>query len=96
MRLLVTVATEYQIQISIPAYINSSEFFTITSLYSVRLKIGWMDKITWRYLQIQEKWAGRNSKLNFCVSIYCRSRMQECKDESEIYSYQKIWILHDK
>ena len=55
MCLLVIAATEYQIRICIPAY-NSSEFFTITSLYSVRLKIGWMDKITLKTFTIQENW----------------------------------------
>ena len=53
-------------------------------------------KLLWRHLQIQENWADRNSKLNFCVSIHCSSRMQECKDESEIYNYEQIRILHDK
>ena len=44
MCLLVIAATQNQIQVWIPAY-NSTEFFMITSLYSVRLKIEWMDKI---------------------------------------------------
>ena len=39
MCLLVIAATEYQIQVCIPAH-NSSEFVMITSLYSIRLKIG--------------------------------------------------------
>ena len=95
MCLLVIAATEYQIQVCIPAH-NRSEFVMITSLYSIRLKIGWMAKIALKtFLQIQENWAGRNSKLNVCVSIHCSSRMQECKDESEIYNYQQIRIMHD-
>ena len=50
-----------QIQSGIPACVMSSEYFTRTSLYLVRLKIFEWIKFLRRHLhQIQENWAGRN------------------------------------
>ena len=50
-----------QIQIGIPACAMSSEYFTRTSLYLVRLKIFEWIKFVRRHLhQIQGNWAGRN------------------------------------
>ena len=63
----------------------SSEFFTTTPLYSVRLKYLLMVKIVLRHLhQIQENWAGNSL------------RMQGCRDETEIYNYQRIQPSNNK
>ena len=46
-------------------------FFIITSLYSVRLKKLWMDKIKllwWHLHEISENWAGRNNIAAWCVN----------------------------
>ena len=64
-------------------YENFSVFGQIENL--------WMDKITSKaFKSIQGNWAGRNSITASRVDSW-QLRMQECRDESEIYNYQRVW-----
>ena len=68
-----------QIQIGIPPCVMSSEYFTRTSLYLVRLKIFEWIEVLRRYLhQIQGNWAGRNfiteSRVNSPPIMHARMR----------------------
>ena len=68
-----------QIQSSISACLMSSEYFTRTSLYLVRLKIlEWIKFLRRRLHQIQENWAGRNFITASCVNsrLIMHARMQ--------------------
>ena len=80
------------------------KYFTETSLYLVRLKIFEWTKFLRRHLhQFQGNGAGRNF---LTASRQCRVwiqgslrslRMQECRDECEIYNYQRIhWLPNNK
>ena len=59
-----------QIQICIPACIISSEFFTITPLYSVRVKNPGMDKIVLKtfYIKFKETEQAEISQLTLSVN----------------------------
>ena len=68
-----------QIQIGNPVCIMSSEYFTRTSLYLVRLKIFKWIKFLRRHLhQIQGNWAGRNfvTELHVNSQLITHARMQ--------------------
>ena len=77
----------------------SSEYFTRTSLYLVRLKslngLNFLEDV--HLHQVQGNWAGRNFVTESHVnSQLITLRMQECRDESEIYNYQRIQLSNNK
>ena len=74
--------------------------FTGTSLYLVKLKIFEWTKFLRRHLhQFQGNWAGRNfltASRKCSLWIQGLLRMQECRDECEIYNYQRIQLSNNK
>ena len=85
-----------QIQICIPVCVMDSEYFMITSLYLVRLKIfEWIKLLQRNSHQIPGNRAGRNFITTSCVNSPLITHA-ECWGESEVYNYQKIQLLNDK
>ena len=73
-----------------------SEYFTRTSLYLVSLKIfEWVEFIQDIYIKFRETELIEISLLPW-VWTHGSSRMQECRDESEIYNYQRIQLSNTK
>ena len=73
-----------------------SEYFKRTSLYLVRLKIfEWIKFLRTHLHQIQGNWDGRILLLPR-VWIHGALRMQEYREESEIYNYQWIQLSNNK
>ena len=68
---LVVAATNIKFKSASQCVMSSEFFFIIISLYSVRLKKLWMDKIKllwWHLHEISENWAGRNNIAAWCVN----------------------------
>ena len=55
----------------------------------------WIKLLRRHLRQIQGNWGGRNFKLPH-VWLHGSLRMQECRDESEIYIYKRIQLLNNK
>ena len=91
-----------QIQISIPACMMSSEYFTRTSVYLVTLKISEWIKLLWRHShQIQGNWAGKNfitaSRVN--SQLITHARMQRWIWNLQLptgSSFEYSWIFRKR
>ena len=55
----------------------------------------WIKLLRRHLRQIQGNWGGRNFKLPH-VWLHSSLRMQECRDESDIYIYQRFQLLNNK